>query len=41
MNPHVACKFCELEKHLLALCRTAVGEVLHIGEATAENDRML
>jgi hypothetical protein len=40
MKPHVACRFCELEKHLLEPWRTAVGEALRKDEAI-EAVRML
>jgi hypothetical protein len=32
MNPHVACRFCELEKHLLGCCQ-AEGEAAFLREA--------
>jgi hypothetical protein len=41
MNPHVACRLWELEKHLRALWRAVVGVDLRRGEASAETVRMV
>jgi hypothetical protein len=41
MNPQVACRFCEFEKHLLEPSRTTVGDVLRRGDAIADIVRMV
>jgi hypothetical protein len=41
INPHVACQFWELEKHLRVLWRAADGTVLRTGEANAESVRIV
>lgn len=41
MNPHVACQFWELEKHLRVLWRAANDIVLRTGEANADTVRIV
>jgi hypothetical protein len=41
MNPQVACRLCEFEKHLLEPCRNAVKVFLRRGEAITNTVRML
>jgi hypothetical protein len=41
MNPHVAWRFCELEKHLLELWRATAGETRLSGDAIAETARIV
>lgn len=41
MNPHVACRFGELEKHLRELCLAATGAIRLRGDAIAETVLMI
>ena len=41
MNPHVACKLCELEKHLLEPWYVVFKEIRRRGEAIAEIARIV
>ena len=41
MKPHVACRFCELEKHLRVLCLAATGAKRLRGDAIVETVLMM